>query len=278
MNANKQPAPTREQRRDAARAQAAKLREEQAAREKRTRNILLGVLAGIVVLAIGLAVVIWRVGEANADRSLLEDFTGAVPANADIRGGVTVGADGAAGAEQGNTGNLAVYLDFMCPYCGQFETANATDLDALRKSGDLTVTYHVVSNLDSLSQGTAFSTRAANAAATVASDAPTAYVAFLEGMFANQPEEQTTGLTDEQIASIALDAGVPQEVVDTFAAGTYNDWVAVASDQAVRDGAGGTPTVKLNGEKLPNTVNYYEQGTLGAWLAEQGIGTSAVGD
>lgn len=267
MTTPKDAKPTREQRRDAARAQAEKLRQEQAARERRSRNILLGVLAGVVVLVVAAGIWIY----AESQKTLLDEFDGATPANSDSSGGISVGAT-AAGTVNEGASELQVYLDFMCPYCGQFEDANGSDLDTLRSSGDLTVTYHLLANLDSLSMGTQYSTRAANAAATVASEAPDAFVPFVEGLFAQQPEENTEGLTDDEIAQIAVDAGVPQEVADTFTDGTYNEWVAVATQQAKREGVSGTPTVKLDGKTLPQTVNFYEPGTLSSYLAEQGVG------
>lgn len=263
--------PSREQRRDAARAQAAKLREEQAARERRTRNILFAVLGGIVVIAIIIGVVIWRIGSAAQTRSLLEDFEGAVPANSDIRGGVTVGATGTAGEDVEGLPNLTVYVDFMCSWCGVFEETNAADLDELREAGELAVTYHLVGNLDSRSNGTEFSSRSANAAVTIAGHSPEHFVAFVEGVFEQQPEMGTPGLSDEELAQIALDAGVSQDVVDLLDDGLYRDWLAVATQQAQRDDARGTPTVFLDGEKV-ESVDYYSPGVLKAWLQEQAAG------
>lgn len=260
---------SREQRRQEARAKADQLRQEQAARERRSRTILIAVLGGIVALVVVVGIVIFN----ESKKTLLDDFNGAVPANSDNHGGIVVGAKGA-GEPNAGAKDLQVYLDFMCPYCGQFEAANAADLTGLRDAGDINVTYHILSNLDRLSAGTAFSTRSANAAVTVASDAPESFVPFLEGMFANQPEENTPGLSDEEIAAIALEAGVPQEVVDTFADGTYVEWVGVATQQAVRDGYGPTPTVVLDGTKVEG-VPYYEPGQLAAWLATQGV---SIGD
>ena len=266
--------PSREERREAARAQAEKMRREQEAREKRSRNILFIALGGIVALVLVVGVVIFQ----QSQKTLLDGFDGAQPAAADNHGGIVVGADGVAGKPTSDAKTLQVYIDFMCPFCGNFEDANAADLTKLRESGDLNVTYHLMSNLDSLSNGTNFSTRAANAAATVANDAPEEFVPFVVAMFANQPEEKTDGLSDEEIAAIAVDAGVPQAVADSMASGTYTDWVGTATEQARRDGVSGTPTVLLDGKKVTN-VEYYNPGVLGAWLATQvGAGEDATID
>lgn len=266
---------TREERRNAARAQAEKLRQEQAAKERRTRGILFAVLGLVVVGAV--AAVFYIMNQAN--KSLLEDFEGATPQNSDLYGGVVVGESGVAGQATDGADTLQVYLDFMCPWCGEFENANAEDLTALREAGELNVTYHVLSNLDGASAGTAFSTRSANAAAVVADQAPEAFVGFVEGMFDNQPEEGSEGLTDEQIAAIAVEAGVPQDVADSFTGGTFNEWVGVATQQSKRDGITGTPTIVLNGDKVdPNAeqLGYYETGALKTWLADKGIGEAAA--
>lgn len=268
---------TREERRNAARAQAERLRQEQAAKEKRTRAILFGVLGVVVLAAVG--AVFYIMSQAN--KSLLEEFDGATPANTDVYGGIVVGQTGTAGEATDGADTLQVYLDFMCPFCGDFEEANAADLNELREAGELNVTYHVLSNLDYLSMETDFSTRSANAAATVADKAPEAFLPFLEAMFENQPAENTEGLSDEQIASIAVEAGVPQEVADSFAAGTYTEWVGVATEQSKRDGITGTPAIVFNGEQVDATAEelyYYNPGVLRTWLADKGVGQDAVSE
>lgn len=270
MSASKGGKPTREDRRQAAREQAEKLRQQQAASERRTRNILFAVLGVFVIGAIIAVVVIFN----QSQKSLLDNFEGATPANTDNRGGIVVGQSGVAGEATEGADTLQVYLDFMCPFCGQFEAANAADLTELREAGKLNVVYHPEANLDGYSLDTQFSTRAANAAATVANGAPDKFLAFVEGMFANQPEENTEGLSDEQIATIAVEAGVPQEIADTFAGGVYTEWVGVATQQGNRDVGAGTPVIVLNGEQVDpeaEELYYYQEGVLKAWLAEKGI-------
>lgn len=263
---------TREQRRDAARAQAAQMRAAQEARERRTRNILIGVLGFIIVLAVALGIVIWQIGAHNAKKTVLDDFEGAVPANVNNHGGVVVGQSGVAGEATPGAPDLDVYIDFMCPICGEFERINADDLETLRTQGDLNVTYNIISILDRYSTGDSqFSTRSANAAATVANGAPAQFVDFVEAMFEHQPEEQTAGLTDAEMTQIAIDAGVPEDVANTFADGTYIEWVTEATEQATKDGVTGTPTVFFDGKKLTD-VSYFTPGALGTWLADQGVG------
>ena len=245
------------ERREAARKEAERLRKIQAAKEKRSRRILILVVAAVLALIIAAVVVI----AIQANRTLLSDFEGPTPDGSDLHGGIPVGADGAGSRNEGAP-ELDVYLDFMCPHCGSFEQVNGEDLAQAAADGEVTVIYHPVSYLGE------YSARAATAFAEVANSAPENAVDFMNALFANQPTEGGSGLTDEQIAEIAVEAGVPQDVVDTFADGTYAEWVQVASDQARRDGASGTPTVMLDGDEWGG--NWSNPGELLSAVQEAG--------
>lgn len=248
---------TKAQRREAARAEALALQQKQAARDKRNRFITLGVLA---VAVIALAVVVWmilREGERNSvDNVPLSQVE--MPSTAQENGGIPVGADGAAGTTNEGAPVVDVYLDYMCPICGQFEAANAASIDQMIADGTATVVYHPVSILDDQSQGTEYSTRAASAVAWVADQAPEAFPAFSASLFTNQPAEGTEGLTDEQLASYAEEAGVPADVAtgieDGTARETFGQYVFSLTNAAVEaaDGNFGTPRVLIDGEVFQN--------------------------
>jgi len=176
-------------------------------------------------------------------------------------GAIPVGPEGVAGTVDGAASDavvVSVYVDYMCPYCGQFEAVNGPTLDQLRGDGTIIVEYHPVSILDEASLGTAYSTRAAAAAALVADQAPEAFVAFNTALFATQPAENTAGLTDPEIATLARGAGVPEGVASTIESGAYLagpgsfvDWVGAATDRAAQDlGRLATPTVLIDGAPL----------------------------
>lgn len=245
------PRMTKAERREAARREAERLAAKQKATEQRNRLII--IIASVLVVAL-IAVagfIIFR----QSQKTLLSDFDGAVPAGSTDTGGITFGESLAAGTSNEGVPVVDLYVDFMCPYCGQFDAINRADLRTMAADGDATVSIHPVSNLDEQSLGTMYSTRAANAFATVASDAPDTALDFLEAMFDNQPAEQTEGLTDDDIAQIAVDAGVPQAVADSLAAGTYTEWVGVATDQAHADGATGTPAIIIDGDRWTGDWN-----------------------
>ena len=94
---------------------------------------------------------------------------------------------------------VAVFVDFMCPICGQFETAYGPEILDLVNDGTITLNIHPIAILDRYSQGTAFSTRAANAMYCVAENNSDKALEYLNTLFANQPAEGSTGLTDDQL-------------------------------------------------------------------------------
>jgi protein-disulfide isomerase len=240
------------QRREAARAEALAIQQKQAARDRRNRMLTFGVL-GVAVL--GLAVVVWMIlseGQKNAvDDRPLSEVT--LPATAQPDGGIPVGADGAAGTTNDGAPVIDVYLDYMCPVCGQFEEVNAADIDAMVAAGDATVVYHPISILDRTSRGTEYSTRSASAVAWVADRAPEAFPRFQALLFENQPEEGTEGLTDSELAAYAEEAGAAAEVADGIEDGTaretFGQYVYSATNTIGEDpNFPGTPYVLVDGE------------------------------
>ena len=134
--------------------------------------------------------------------------------------------------------DLTVYFDFMCPYCGQFDTTNSADMEAMLEEGDVTITYHPVSILDRLSAGSSYSTRAANATAIVADQSPENLTAFITAMYEDQPAEGTSGLSDAEIADIAEGVGVPAAVTATFT-DTVDGTFATDAEDVRRPARGG---------------------------------------
>ena len=251
---------TKNQRREEARLAAQRLKEEQARAARRQRTIAIG---GAVALLVVVVVVGWLI-MAKANQPELADVE-LRPEGSTMSGGIPVGPEGIAGVTDGaddDAVTVAVYSDFICPYCKMFEELNAGTLSELREAGDIIVEYHPVSILDRASQGTAYSTRASTAAVLIAAEAPESFVDFVDAMFAAQPAENTPGLSDAEIADVAREAGVPEEVAALIESSeylgtgdddpaTYQPWVKAATDQGSKDLGGlGTPTILLNGDRL----------------------------
>lgn len=163
------------------------------------------------------------------------------------------------GALTFGTGETQVdtYVDFMCPFCGQFETNVAPSINEAVAAGTVTLNLHPIATLDGLSMGTQFSTRAANATYCVADQVGDASLPFITAMFESQPEESTEGLTDEQIIQIAQDS-VGVDITDCLTERPYDKFVAFATSTLPDNpttGSGQTPTMLIDDEYISITYN-----------------------
>lgn len=138
------------------------------------------------------------------------------------------------------------FVDFMCPICGDFEKQYGEQLQAAAADGKITLNLHPISILDRYSQNTQFSTRAAAAVYCVAEKAPEAALDYFNLLFENQPAENTAGLTDDELAAFAEQAG-GGAAADCITDGTYMDFVG---DQTRNHEIQGTPTIEVNGKRL----------------------------
>jgi protein-disulfide isomerase len=224
------------------------------AREKKIRNrVTIGVIA---VLALALvAGLIWLIPVLAAKNSKTAT-AGSDPY------AITIGSASA-------PVTIDIYQDYMCPYCGQFERAQTSDLKVLTDSGTAKVVFHVMAFLDDSSSGTKYSTRAANAFVVVAQQEPDKALAFNAALFVNQPSEGSTGLSDAEIATRAKSVGVSDAVASSLASLSQADFVKSSNDAAFAAGVQSTPTVKINGTAF--TRNLYSAGSLRA-AAEKAAG------
>lgn len=263
--------PTKAVRREEARQAALALRAQQERVAKRNR--LVAILAAAVLL-VGFVVLVVVIMNQGGEDEVPEAQQVQPPFAADGGGGIVMDADGivtppADATEEWPVGGfgdavvVTVYSDPICPWCAVFEQTAMPILDEMRLAGDVVVDHRVVGNLDSQSTSR-YSTRAAQALYTVADLAPEAYLDFETALFANQPAEGTAGLSDEEIAAIATEAGVPDDAVAAIADGTYTWWVGQVTTAArdLYDGRLATPSVRLDGEPLADGVDWRDEATL----------------
>jgi len=264
--------PSNNERREAAREKAKTLRNEHRKKEKRSRLLIQG---GVLVVLIALAVVITLVIMTTANRPAT-----AGPRNM-LSDGILIGegfvAKPTAALQPGETPvpnvadettdviSIQLYVDYFCPVCGLFEKTNGDQIATLVDSGAATVEIFPYAILDSVSQGTKYSTRSSNAAACVADYSPDSYFDFNNILFDNQPEEQTGGLSDEELIDLTAKAGVENApaIAKCITDQKFKDWVAEARDRHRTEGApnsnvdsiAGTPTVIVNGLKYTGALN-----------------------
>jgi protein-disulfide isomerase len=205
---------------------------------RRQRTAIGGIVAAVLVVVALVVVVVVQTSRTSASAGV------AVPPGTTDRGNVVVGS-----ADAPVTVDL--YEDLQCPNCKTFEDAAGSTLAQLVAAGTVQAHYHGMAFLDTTANDD-YSTRALNAAAVVLGAAgPNAFQTFHDLLYANQPEESGSGLTDDQLIQYAAQAGATGTTVEQQIRGlTYGDWVAQVTDQASKDGVTGTPTVLVDGTRL----------------------------
>ncbi len=262
---------TKNEKRDAAREKARVLREQQKKKDRRTKWILQGgiILASLAVIAIVTLVIINSVKPAGpGPRNMASD---GIQINegfiATETPAIQPGDEPVPNVRDEDAGvlDIQIFVDYLCPICGQFEATNGDYIASLLENGGTTLEIHPIAILDRLSQGTRYSTRAANAAACVADFSPNQFYAFDGLLFANQPAENTAGLSDDELVALTVEAGVlePDDVASCIRNQTFKSWTAAATARALNGPipnsnvaqVTGTPTVIVNGLKYEGAIN-----------------------
>ncbi|MFC4139629.1 MULTISPECIES: thioredoxin domain-containing protein [unclassified Microbacterium] len=205
--------------------------------KSKTNWFAIGVsIAVVVVLVVLGGVVVYLNNQATAPDAINQPQSSVVDEKS---GAITYG--------KGET-TVDTYVDFMCPICGQFEDAYGAALQQAAADDKITLNLHPISILDRASQGTEFSTRSAASVYCVADANPDATLDYFNLLFKNQPAEGSTGLTDDQLADLAKQAGA-EKAASCIKDGTYKGFV---TEQTTKHDVKGTPTVDINGKRLDN--------------------------
>ncbi|TFD09734.1 hypothetical protein E3T35_14800 [Cryobacterium sp. TMT1-2-2] len=263
--------PSKNRRRDAARVKAKQLRVSQKKKDRRNKLFLQG---GIAIAAVAIVVLVSVIivnsikpagpGPKNmaSDGALIGEgmvttLTPALQPDANLRASEP--------DTSGAVANIRIYVDYLCPLCGDFEDANNEQIASWVDSGAATVEIHPVAILTSKSAGTKYSLRAANAAACVANYSPDDFFAFSSALFVDQPEETSPGRSNDEIKAVVKDSGVSTAVSNINSCiddGTYESWVKAATNRAL-DGPipnssikaiTSAPTVLVNGKPYTGSI------------------------
>ena len=260
--------PSKNQRRELAREKARLNREKQKKRDRRSRWALQGGIGLVLVAIIAIVgLVIWNgvrpagPGPANmaSDGIHIGEGFKATPTMA-----LASDADPVPTAtDDSGVVNIRIYVDYLCPYCKDFEETNAEQLEGYIETGAATVEIHPLAVLTSRAQG--YSLRAANAAACVANYSPDSFWEFNSLMFDNQPAEQSSGLDDAAIIAITEEAGVSKAdaVAGCITDQRYKAWVDAATDRVLTgdipdsniEQVQGTPIIVVNGKQYRGELN-----------------------
>jgi len=156
-------------------------------------------------------------------------------------------------------GTMDNYIDLMCPICQQFEESYGSSIQSLVSDKTITLRIHPISILDGQSQGTEYSSRAASAVYAVAVADYSNVYAFIQAMYTNKPEEQSTGLTDAQIIDIAKNAGVNmtsdlEKAINSNRYVKYVQYMTPKTPIAPGSSGIGTPTIAINDKVIANST------------------------
>jgi protein-disulfide isomerase len=152
--------------------------------------------------------------------------------------------------------DIRVYVDYLSAEARDFQIANASQLKKWVSGDAATLTYYPVAMLTSKSNGTKYSLRAAGAAACVATYSPDTFFAFNDQLLRQQPEVDSDGLSDKQLADLAQASGASASKVvrNCVEEGSFLSWARAATDRALdsipdTDGVAltATPMVLVNG-------------------------------
>ncbi|PPL19762.1 hypothetical protein GY24_04375 [Microterricola pindariensis] len=167
--------------------------------------------------------------------------------------------------ETGSVANIRVWVDYLCPYCGDFERTNGPQIQGWLESGAATLETFPIATLVSKSAGTKYSLRAANAAGCVANFSPNDFFAFNSAMFIDQPQENTPALNNTELKQRIKDAGVANtsEINKCIDDEQFKAWVLDATDRALTGPlpntelpkVKGTPTVLVNGKQYAGSLD-----------------------
>jgi protein-disulfide isomerase len=250
------PRPTRSEQREAARAKAKAMREQQKKGDKRNRILIqIGIVTSVLVASGAIAFAVFSASTQSQ----------AVPVNATFNDGVKVGSglkvytpEFTPPMTQTNPVEIVIYIDYQCPICAIFELPNSEQLENWVSTGAATMEIHPLSFLDGRGSPNAFSSRAANASLCVADYSPDNFFAYNTRLFQSQPAEGASGPENSELIAFAQEVGVTntEEVSNCINTKMFGSFIKDATERALSEPipgtqqtVTGTPAIFVNGQQ-----------------------------
>jgi protein-disulfide isomerase len=250
------PRPTRSEQREAARAKAKAMREQQKKGDKRNRILIqIGIVTSVLVASGAIAFAVFSASTQSQ----------AVPVNASFNDGVKVGSglkvytpEFTPPMTQTSPVEIKIYIDYQCPICAIFELPNSEQLENWVSTGAATMEIHPLSFLDGRGSPNAFSSRAANASLCVADYSPDNFFAYNTRLFQSQPAEGASGPENSELIAFAQEVGVTntEEVSDCINSKMFGSFIKDATERALSEpipgtqqSVTGTPAIFVNGQQ-----------------------------
>ena len=288
MSSDESPNAAPRERRDAVREKAQQVK----ARQSRARLIRSASLAAVAVafVAVIAVVVTWTVSSSASKPTMSpgNDVDGGFMVTGVTGLGIASDASGADGQVQGDATptptpttpaptptptasptetpavDIHVYVDYLSTGSRDFQLANMTQLSDWVGEGAATLTYHPVAMLTAKSNGTKYSLRAAGAAACVAQNSPDYFFAFNDALLREQPDLDSDGYSDSELAALAIATGVDGSKVvrSCIEEQAYTSWAKTETERALKElpGTDGialttTPMVMVNGTQYVGALD-----------------------
>ena len=281
--------------RRAAEAAEMKARAEQMEKERKQQTLIGAIVMAVLVIlvAIGAFTVYHNMHKNAGTQASTQTVEEAydklqqvenTPKLVDKKGGLLISKDGYGKSVEGAP-TVAIYMDFLCPGCGNLHRQLDEDLQKMVDAGQINLDLHFMAFMDKWSTDD-YSSRAANAAIYLAehdSD-PSHLITFLEKMYAEdfQPEESSNykSVSDDQIKEQMIASGVSEDVADKAFGRDYQDWLDAIDTYTPKRSelwntsgtykdSMTTPTVTINGKfwdmnQLSTAQETIEEGLLEA--------------
>jgi protein-disulfide isomerase len=234
-------------------AQAAR---EAAEAEQRRRDRRIRIIGGVAILA-AVALIV-GVGYWGSRSSSSNNNSGTIVADAKLPTGAlaadNTNAFGVPYKTNANKPVLAIWEDFQCPICGDFEKTSGAAVQKLADDGTISLIHRPTTFLDQAHPESNSASARATAAWGCAIDAGKSEQ-YHNKVFSNQPSVEGTGWTDDQLMQFGKDVGITGDAYTTFTKcysdKTYTQWTTNSYQTFINDGVAGTPTLLLNGKEIP---------------------------
>ena len=257
--------------REAAREKAREIREQHKKKDRRRRAIRNLSIIGATVAIVGIVALVLVNVDRGPSRGPLNMASDGIKIGSELTAVRTAGvaAEDEPQPSQPNADNvldIRIYVDYLCPNCGEFMAKNGDNLQAWAESGAATVEIHPLAPLTTKSAGDQYSLRAANAAACVAEYSPDSFFAFHRSLFVNQPKEGEAGFSDDELVDRAQRAGGinMSKIEDCIKEQQFSSWVRSATVRALNgplpdsdvEAVAVTPTILVNGKQFKYSADF----------------------
>lgn len=222
---------------------AEQMRKERDKADRKQRNIITVAIVAVVVVLLGVAGFgINSLSKQNAKSTEVIEPRNLVDAGVPFPAAEGVEVDA-------NAPVVDIFVDFLCPACGQFEAAMGPTIKQAAAAGEIQLRFKPFSFLHNQSTNE-YSRRAMNISMCVLDEkGPEAFWTMEGLLFQNQPSEGGAGPSDEDLLVMAEGAGITG--IDACVNNEkFVPWIDEIKDTFAKDRkVSGTPTMHINGKE-----------------------------